>query len=158
MLFEIGRILHDSIDSLSPEGERKQIAKLITSGFVLKIDYGNDFEQQLSSMVECRAIFCNLDEVMEVLVLCVVNLVMKALRAVKGKHSKKTSAFVKACLAYCHITIPSITRISTKLDLLLYCTQIALVNNCLPQTDTFLKAAISLIPEMETTEGMNCVL
>ena len=35
-----------------------------------------------------------------------------------------------------------------KLQLLSLCAQLSLVNQCLPQTDTFLKAAISIIPDM----------
>ena len=73
----------------------------------------------------------------------------------KGKHSKKTSAFAKACLAYCHITIPSISNVNVKLQLLLVSSQIALMNQCLPQTDTFLKAAISLIPEIPPQEEVD---
>ena len=52
--------------------------------------------------------FCNLDVVKDRLILCVVGLAMKALKLVKAKHSKKTANFVKACFAYCHITIPSL--------------------------------------------------
>ena len=73
---------------------------------------------------------------------------MKAYRYVKGKHTKKTATFVKACLAYSHITIPSLAEAFRKLELSLQCAEIALLNQCLPQTDTFLKSAISLIPEV----------
>ena len=75
---------------------------------------------------------------------------MKTYTIMKGKHTKKTSTFVKACLAYCHITIPSINDAYRKLELLLYCSQISILNQCLPQTDTFLKAAITILPEMQS--------
>ena len=106
-MFEIGRILHDAIDLLSPVGERKQTAALL-NGFIEKIDFGRDLEQQLNTYVECRSIFCNLDEIKDKLILCVCNLAVRACRFMKAKHNKKTAAFSKACLAYCHITIPSI--------------------------------------------------
>lgn len=77
---------------------------------------------------------------------------MKAYKFMKGKHSKKTSAFAKACLAFSHITTPSIGSVSVKLQLLLMSAQVSLINQCLPQTDTFLKAAISLIPEIPPHE------
>ena len=106
--------------------------------------------------MECRAIFCNLDEVKDKLIQCVGHLAVRACKLMKAKHNKKTAAFTKACLAYCHITIPSIGDVRRKLELLLFCSQVALLNQCLPQTDAFLKSAISLIPEVpafEETDG-----
>ena len=50
--------------------------------------------------------------------------------------------------AYCHITIPSLLDVFRKLQLLSFLAQISLLNQCLPQTDTFLKSAISIIPEL----------
>ena len=104
-LFEVSRTLHDSIDSLSPEGEQRHCASLIC-GFIDKINYGKDFERQLNTYVECRAGFFNLDDVKTRLVLCVCKLAMQTLGLMKGKHNKKTAAFVKGCLAFNHITIP----------------------------------------------------
>lgn len=141
-LFDISRALHDSIDSLSPEGEQRHVASLIC-GFIHKIDFGRDLEQQLNVYVECRAAFCNLDLVKDKLIMCVVDLAVKAYRYVKGRHTKKTGAFVKACLAYAHITIPSIMDIFRRIELMLHCAQVGLLNQCLPQTDTFLKVEIN---------------
>ena len=153
-LFDLGRALHDSVDCLSPEGERRYISLLLSS-FIDKIDFGRDLEQQLNMYVECRAIFCNLDMVKDKLIICVSGLAVKAYSFMKGKHSKKTAAFSKACLAYCHITAPSIGDVHRKLQLLLLCAQVALLNQCLPQTDTFLKAAVTLIPEMPAYEEID---
>merc|ERR1711916_418760 len=105
--FDVARNLHDSVDSLTFEDERKQISSLICE-FIDKIEYGKDVQKTLNKMVECRAAFPNLDKVQDRLVLRVAGLTMQAHRLVKGKHSRKTISFVKACLAYCHITIPSI--------------------------------------------------
>lgn len=146
-LFDITRTVHDSVDCLSAVGEQENISFLI-NGFIDKIDYGRDLEQQLNFYVECRAIFCNLAPIKNKLVSRVSRLAMNAYKIVKGKHSKKTANFVKACLAYCHITIPSIIDTFRKLQLLLICAEVSLLNRCLPQTDTFLKAAISLIPDV----------
>lgn len=66
----------------------------------------------------------------------------------KGNHSKKTLLFVQAALAYCHITVPSVHDLFIRCDLLIQCAECAMVNGCLPQTDTFLKAAISILPEL----------
>jgi len=81
----------------------------------------------------------------------VILLASKAHRFVKGKHNKKTAAFVKACLAYCHITIPSLDDVFTRLQLLLQSGEVALVNGMITQGEAFLKAAISLIPEVPAT-------
>ena len=153
-MIDIGRSLHDSLDMLSADGDRRHISRLI-NGFIGKIDFGRDLEQQLTTFVECRGIFSNLDQVKEKLVMCVIELAHRAYAFMNGKHSKKTGAFAKACLAYCHITIPSIASVSRKLQLLVHCAECALVNQCLPQTDTFLKAAISLIPDMPASEDID---
>lgn len=148
-LFEIGRNIHDSIDRLTAEVDVSYSASLISS-FVDKIDFGNDLEQQLSSYVECRAAFTNLDAVKDKLVLCVSGLAMRANALMKGKHSRKTTSFVKACMAFCHITIPSISVALRKFDLTVHCAQVALQCQCLPQTDTLLRATAKLIPEVPT--------
>ena len=153
-MFDIGRNIHDSVDVLSPDGEKRHVA-LLLNGFIGKIDFGKDLEQQLNVLVECRAIFCNLDLIKDKLIMCVSELAVKAFKFMRGKHSKKTAAFSKACLAYCHITIPSISDVPRKLQLLLHCANVSLLNQCLPQTDTFLKAAISLVPEMPVYEEVD---
>jgi hypothetical protein len=73
---------------------------------------------------------------------------MKTNALMRGRHNKKTSAFVKSCIAFCHITIPSLNDVLRKLELMLLCAQVALQCQCLPQTDTMLKSAISLLPEV----------
>nr|CAD7444955.1 unnamed protein product [Timema bartmani] len=72
-------------------------------------------------------------------------------RIVKGHHTRKTAAFVRACAAYCYITIPSITSVFTRLELYLLSGQVALLNQCLGQADACFKAALSLIPELPKT-------
>lgn len=54
-------------------------------------------------------------------------------RIVKGHHTRKTAAFVRACAAYCYITIPSITSVQTRLELYLLSGEVALLNQCLGQ-------------------------
>jgi hypothetical protein len=120
----------------------------------LQIDFGHDLEQQLNLYVECRAAFSNLDAVTRELVLRVALLCMRAHRFVRGRHSKKTAAFVKACLAFCHITIPSLDDAFTRLHLFVEAAQVALVNQMMGQSEAFLKAAISLVQEVPPTIGM----
>ena len=84
-------------------------------------------------------------------------LTSRAYKYMKGKHNRKTSAFVKAALAYCHITAPSVSDLYTRFSLLIACAEAALYNCCLPQTDTFLKAAISLLPDLPVCLPIFCV-
>lgn len=59
-LFDLCRIIHDSVDCLSPSTEIHNIATLLNS-FVDKINFGKDLEQQLNFYVDCRGAFCNID-------------------------------------------------------------------------------------------------
>ncbi|XP_066185721.1 VPS35 endosomal protein-sorting factor-like isoform X3 [Sylvia atricapilla] len=59
------------------------------------------------------------------------------------------NGFIKmACVAFCFITIPSLSSIFTRLNLYLHSGQVALANQCLSQADAFFKAAVSLVPEV----------
>ena len=60
------------------------------------------------------------------------------------------SVFLFSCIL-AHITIPSLEDIFAKLRLLLICGEVALVNSMIVQSEGFLKAAISLIPEVPPT-------
>ncbi|XP_072043735.1 VPS35 endosomal protein-sorting factor-like isoform X2 [Amphiura filiformis] len=146
-LMFICKTMHDSINALSLEDEKRDIGNLI-GGFIRKISFGRDFEQQLSFYVESRANFSNLDAVLVTLVQCVNQLAGETRSVVKGNHSRKTSSFVRACAAYCFITIPSIVDIFHRLNLYLASGQVALMNTALTQADAFFKAAISLIPDV----------
>lgn len=75
-------------------------------------------------------------------------LAISTYQIVNGQHTKKTAAFVRGCVAYCFITIPSITSIATQMDLYLLSGQIALTNHCLGQADACFEAAIKLIGEL----------
>lgn len=146
-LMFICRIMHDSVNALTVEDEKRQIGNLI-SQLLQCVQFGQDFEQQLSYYVEARASFTNLDVVHATLVQCVNRLAIETGRVVKGHHTRKTASFVRACAAYCYITIPSIGSEITRLQLYLLSAQVALANQCLGQADACLKSALSLIPDL----------
>ena len=54
------------------------------------------FERHLNFYVDCRAAFANLDIVKDTLVLGVYGLAMRTRAAMRGRHNKRTSGFVKA--------------------------------------------------------------
>ncbi|XP_035573343.1 VPS35 endosomal protein-sorting factor-like isoform X4 [Canis lupus baileyi] len=146
-LLHVCKTMHDSVNALTLEDEKRMLAYLI-NGFIKMVSFGRDFEQQLSFYVEARSMFCNLEPVLVQLIHSVNRLAMETRKVMKGNHSRKTAAFVRACVAYCFITIPSLVSIFTRLNLYLHSGQVALANQCLSQADAFFKAAISLIPEV----------
>ncbi|KAH9322311.1 hypothetical protein KI387_016950, partial [Taxus chinensis] len=60
LLFEISKVLHDSIDSLTSDDECRQITHLVTR-FVQLVYFAGDSEQHLSFLIDCRATFGNMD-------------------------------------------------------------------------------------------------
>ncbi|XP_073915649.1 VPS35 endosomal protein-sorting factor-like isoform X3 [Castor canadensis] len=149
-LLHICKTMHDSVNALTLEDEKRTLAHLI-NGFIKMVSFGRDFEQQLSFYVECRSMFCSLEPVLVHLIHSVNRLAMETRKVMKGNHSRKTAAFVRACVAYCFITIPSLVGVFTRLNLYLHSGQVALANQCLSQADAFFKAAISLVPEVPRT-------
>ena len=109
-IFTIAKTLHDKIDSMSSEIEITRISKII-SKLIRKIDFGRDLDKTLNVLTTARGMFINLDDVTETLITAVISLSAKAHSIVKGKHSQKTLSFVKACIAYSHITIPTLESI-----------------------------------------------
>jgi len=119
--------------------------------FIRTVDFGRDLEQQLNTLVDFRAAFTALDAVTVELVERVAALASRAHALTKGKHTKKTAAFVKAALAYCHITIPSLEDKFECLRLMTACAEVALVNQMVVQSEGFVKAALALFPELPAT-------
>uniref|UniRef100_A0A6Q2YDJ5 VPS35 endosomal protein-sorting factor-like n=1 Tax=Esox lucius TaxID=8010 RepID=A0A6Q2YDJ5_ESOLU len=146
-LLHVCKTMHDSVNALTLDDDKRSLALLI-NGFIRMVSFGRDFEQQLSFCVEARATFCNLEPVLVQLIHTVNQLAMETRRVMRGSHSRKTAAFVRACAAYSFITIPSLTSIFSRLNLYLLSGQVALANQCLSQADAFLKAAVSLLPEV----------
>lgn len=112
--------------------EKRQVSHLI-SNFIRKVYFGRDLECQLSFYVEARGTFSNLDTVYGTLVQNVNKLAMEAYSIVHGNQTRKTQAFVKACVAFSFITIPSISCICQQMDLYMLSGQVALVNQCMGQ-------------------------
>lgn len=69
---------------------------------------------------------------------CVNRLSVDTRKIVRGHHTRRTSAFVRACAAFCFITIPSLTLVHIRLQLYLLSGQVALLNQCLGQGNLFL--------------------
>ena len=143
-LLKIGKFIHDSIEIFSPAEKRKEVSDILTK-FINKIDFGMDFENYFNFLTEARAAYYELDSITELLIKCVQKTAIQTYKSVKGKHNKKTMRFCKVCVAYCLITIPSISSIKTQLKLLLTTAEIALMNNLISECDSLSKIIITNI-------------
>jgi hypothetical protein len=146
-LMDVAASLHDSLDAQTFEDERRQITVLLIN-LVRKIDFDRDLEQQLNAFADCRSAFTKLDDVAEELVMQTSWLCVRAMQFMKGKHTKKTRSFVKACLAYCHITIPSLDSHVLQLRLYVHCGEIGMQNGLVMQSEAFFKAAVALMKDI----------
>ena len=141
-LLKIGKFIHDSIETSSPPEKKKEVSDILIK-FINKIDFGMDFENYLNFLTEARAAYCELEIVTELLVKCVQKTAIQTYKSVKGKHNKKTMRFCKVCVAYCQITIPSITSLKTQLKLQLTTAEIALMNNLISECDSICRGIIT---------------
>jgi len=149
-MFIVAKTVHDSVNALSSDSEKREISLLICN-FLQKLDFGKDLEKQLNFYVEARRAFINLDLVKIDLVKGVCHMAVKTQQFVKGKLNKQTSAFVRACMAYCYITIPSVELYFERLYLYALSAQVAILNQSLAQADSLFQAAIQLILDIPRT-------
>jgi len=153
-MFSVAKTVHDSINALSFADEIRQISRLI-SKFMYKMDFGRDVEKNLNFYVECRRAFANLDAVKANLVRGAITLAVKTHQLCKGKHNRESSAFVRACIAFSIITIPSMESVFSRLYLYVISAEVALLNQSLPQADSLVKAAITLLQEVPAMTQAN---
>lgn len=143
-VLSIAKILHDKIDSMTDGSEIQRISKKVYT-LIQKIDYGRDLEKMLKIFTDARGLFVNLDEVTKYLIHNVLKLAVKANQIRKGKHNKQTLAFVKACVAYAHITIPSLLSDKDQIKLFIQNAQVALMNGLISETDSIIKAILLIL-------------
>lgn len=142
-VFTAAKTAHDSINSLSFDDERRQVSELLCA-FISKVDFGRQVEKQLTFLSDARRAFGNFDSVKARLVHSVAALVMRTLKLAGGAHTGLTTPFVRACVAYCYITIPSIEDVFVRLNLYVMSANVALLNGALGQAEDLLKSAVTL--------------
>jgi hypothetical protein len=101
---------------MSSEEEITRVS-LVISSLIKKIDFGRDLDKTLNVLTTARGLFINLDMVTETLIYQVLILVNRAHKLTSGQHNQKTQSFVKACIAYAHITIPTLEDIDKQCKL-----------------------------------------
>ncbi|KAJ7530606.1 hypothetical protein O6H91_14G009800 [Diphasiastrum complanatum] len=146
--FEVSRVLHDSLDSLSSDDDRRQITRMI-SRFVQLVDFGRDVEQHLTFLVDCRSKFANMDPVREVVVHASNRLAATTFQGSKSFHNRGTIDFVKACITFNEITIPSINNAFVRLHLYVETAEVALLNALFSHTEGLLKIAITSLQDIQ---------
>ncbi|CAF2901704.1 unnamed protein product [Rotaria sp. Silwood2] len=145
-MMHCAKSVHDTLGALTNDDELREVSGLLSS-LIRKVDYGKDVEEELKFCVEARGLFGYLDSVTITLIQKVNTLAVSTHRIVNGVHSTATSSFIRACMAFCYITIPSLEHPLNKLQLYTLCAQTAYLNQSLSQGDGFLKMAITLLSD-----------
>ncbi|EEY62982.1 uncharacterized protein PITG_14602 [Phytophthora infestans T30-4] len=158
--------VHDALDSLSTASERAEANRDI-SAFITRLGYVNEAaseraqdEQQealLMLYTDCRRAFYKLEPIKMLLSSMALRLAMHVHKRIGGgasvdgakKRVHTRLNFIQSCLAFAHITIPSIEASLEKLRLLVSAANVALVANCIPQMDALVKAAIVLLADLD---------
>lgn len=133
-MMQICKTMHDYVNALTLEDEKRDISTMICK-FInrFEITDKDQIEQYLNFYSDARASFSNLDDVISLLVHRVNKLSIETLRTVNYNHTSKTASFVRACVAFSFITIPSLNNVFLKLNLYLASAQVAALNQCLSQ-------------------------
>ncbi|KAI9984123.1 hypothetical protein PInf_005416 [Phytophthora infestans] len=137
------------------------------SAFITRLGYVNEAaseraqdEQQealLMLYTDCRRAFYKLEPIKMLLSSMALRLAMHVHKRIGGgasvdgakKRVHTRLNFIQSCLAFAHITIPSIEASLEKLRLLVSAANVALVANCIPQMDALVKAAIVLLADLD---------
>jgi hypothetical protein len=119
--------MHDHVNALTLEDERREISAMICrfinkSGPWIERD---KIEHYLSFYSDARSSFSNLDDVIGLLVRKVNTLAVETLRIMDYNHTRKTGPFVRACVAFSFITIPSLNNVMLRLQLYLESAQVS---------------------------------
>ncbi|CAK9181075.1 unnamed protein product [Ilex paraguariensis] len=149
LLFEVSQVLHDGIDfSNSRNNDNQQPAHLI-SQFVHMVDYGSEVERHLTFLLECREAFGSISELKETLIHSSNRLAIKAMKEGKNHYS-----FVRSCLAFSEVTIPSIQSLFMQLNLYLETAEVALLGGLVSHSDGLIDSAIICLQNFDVVDGL----
>lgn len=152
------KILEESKDSKNLNIEKTEVFKEVESIIVLlinKLDFGFDYESYFNFLCEIRSNIYEMQNVIERTIIEVLKICYNTYNILKGKNSKKTLRFIKVCVAFCQITIPSIKNKEKRIHLFLETSSVALTNNLISEADSIIKNAINLINEIFSENKIN---
>ncbi|KAK9089725.1 hypothetical protein Scep_028807 [Stephania cephalantha] len=146
-LIEISQALHDGIDISNMRDDHQQAVRLITH-FVEKVDYGAALERHLTFLLECRGAFGRINDLKEALVHSSNYLAVKAI-----KDANKFSGFVKSCIAFSEVTIPSVSANMMQMNLYIETAEVALLAGLVSHADGLVDAAVSCLRDLVQADG-----
>ncbi|XP_057474859.1 uncharacterized protein LOC130762978 isoform X2 [Actinidia eriantha] len=148
LLFEVSQSLHDGIDYSNMRNDDNQQATRLISRFVNMVDHGSEVERHLAFLVECRGAFGGINELKETLVHSSNCLAVKAM-----KDGQNHISFVKSCIAFGEVTIPSVPSWVNQLNLYLETAEVALLGGLVSHTDGLLDSAIICLQTLNLLDG-----
>ncbi|XP_077228436.1 uncharacterized protein LOC143861401 isoform X3 [Tasmannia lanceolata] len=154
LLFEISQALHDGMDFSSIRDDDHQQTGRLISYFVSMVDFGADLERHLAFLVECRAAFGSINELKETLVHSSNYLAIKAIKVSK----EQFLGFVKSCIAFNEVTIPSVAAIIGRMNLYLETSEVALLGGLFSHTDGLIESAISTLQSLDIIDGSRLLI
>lgn len=124
-MMQICKYMHDYVNALTLEDEKREISNMICR-FINRIELieKDKIEHYLNFYSDARSSFSNLDDVIGLLVRKVNTLAVETLRIMDYSHTRKTGPFVRACVAFSFITIPSLNNVMLRLQLYLESAQV----------------------------------
>ncbi|KFK35912.1 hypothetical protein AALP_AA4G052500 [Arabis alpina] len=152
LLFEVSQALYDATDFVNiKDDDNRQTAHLI-SRFVEMVDYGAEMERHLMFLAECREAFNGIHELKETLVRSSNTLAVEALKA-----GKKNINFVKSCLAFSEVTIPSVSTPTKQLNLYLETAEVALLGGLISHSDGLVISAVECLENVALSDGIKLI-
>jgi hypothetical protein len=148
LLFEVSQALYDATDFVNIKDDDNRQTSHLISRFVEMVDYGAEMERHLLFLAECREAFNGIHELKETLVRSSNTLAVKALKA-----GKKHINFVKSCLAFSEVTIPSISSPTKHLNLYLETAEVALLGGLISHSDELVMSAVEYLENVVLTDG-----
>lgn len=149
ILFEISQHLHDRVDILNMKDDRHKEQEHLICRFVQMVNYGAALEHHLTFLAECRGAFGRINELKEVIVHSCNSL---AIKAIKGANKHRN--FLKSCIAFNEVTIPSVSSGSKRMTLYLETVEVALGCGLLSHTDGLIDSVICCLKSLEESEEL----
>lgn len=140
-ILKIIKMLNDSLSLLAPKDDIFELSQLLI-WYIDRIEI-DDYRQRLDFLTRCRSSLNKLNPVLEYLISQVLDLAVD-FRQVEKKRAMRQN-FLNGCLAFALVTLPAIENPTTRLDLYLKGSRLALNNMSLSLADYYLKYALNCV-------------